>query len=338
MREVRRVLRDDGTLWLNLGDSYAAKADSSKGCGALNERGVGNHYFDKRKLPGVKPKDLIGTPWRVAFALQADGWTLRSDIIWAKPNPMPESVRDRPTKSHEYIFLLSKGSKYFYDGFAIREPAMRPGDVQTFGKRSRVAGTFSADDPEYRNGSEQWGRTIQSGVNGRNRRSVWTIATQPLKMAHFATFPPKLVEPCVLAGTSQAGCCPACGAPWQRVVKRVADGARKERWADDACGNPQAHGGSFWSPVLYRQNGWRPSCSCPVADPIPCTVLDCFAGVCTTGLVARRHGRDFIGIDVNAAYLEMGRRRLEGREPIDDPPEANGARDLFDWAGGGATT
>lgn len=164
-REIRRVLHDDGTVWLNLGDSYSSGSRTT----TTNDSFRGDTLVNTTRTPvvkGIKPKDLVGIPWRVAFALQADGWYLRSDIIWSKPNPMPESVQDRPTKAHEYIFLLTKSQKYYYDADAIREP--------------------SSDD-------------------GRNKRSVWEVTTKPYAEAHFATFPEKLVEPCILAG------CPAGG-------------------------------------------------------------------------------------------------------------------------------
>ena len=249
-REVRRVLRKDGTLWLNLGDSYA---------GGGNNRGNNSPLFDKqasnfgatgqvgiRDVPdGLKPKDLVGIPWRVAFALQADGWWLRSDIIWAKPNPMPESVTDRPTKSHEYLFLLTKSANYFYDAEAIKE------------------------------GAEQ----------SRNKRSVWTVATAPYPEAHFATYPPDLVKPCILAGTSAKGCCAKCGS-YRNETKTI---------------------------------GWQPTCECwllnilpsPNSDPVitPCTVLDPFAGSGTTGAVALELGRSAILIELNPKYVELIRRR-----------------------------
>jgi len=180
-REVRRVLRDDGTCWLNLGDSYAGSGGAgtqfTKGGIAATGVEAPSTYKDAkhtpaRKLDGLKPKDLIGIPWKVAFALQADGWYLRQDIIWHKPNPMPESVRDRCTKAHEYIFLLTKSNKYWYDSDAVREDCVAAN---------------------------------KAGNATRNRRSVWSINTKPYKGAHFATFPQKLVEPCVLAG------CPAGG-------------------------------------------------------------------------------------------------------------------------------
>lgn len=217
-REVRRVLRDDGTLWLNLGDSYTGSA-STGGTGKETD------YTGKRSLPnkraeGLKPKDLIGIPWRVAFALQADGWYLRQDIIWHKPNPMPESVRDRCTKSHEYLFLLTKSERYYWDAEAMKEEAVgqnlhdltgpgytAPGQTPNTGNRSRrdsfkreaskraevipgqTVGTHRPDRPES-----------EYDVFTRNRRSVWTVATRPYKGAHFATFPPALIEPCILAG------------------------------------------------------------------------------------------------------------------------------------------
>lgn len=203
-REVRRVLRDDGTLWLNLGDSYVNNPGWGRGGGSTLEGGkktlsAGTHTHGK--IAGLKSKDLIGIPWRVALALQADSWYLRCDIIWSKPNPMPESVTDRPTKAHEYIFLLSKSERYYYDAEAIAESTIRPGDIQTFGGNKSKQSTIPPGDPRYRNGSEQWGRSFECGST-RNKRSVWTVATRPYSEAHFATFPPDLIKPCILAGAA----------------------------------------------------------------------------------------------------------------------------------------
>ena len=247
-REVKRVLRDDGTLWLNLGDSYGGSGKGRNGDGTMGilnstkqrsnvgshdgaipstKRGFNQRYFgkefdtdkqgadeghvDRRGLVyDVKPKDLVGIPWRVAFALQADGWYLRQDIIWAKPNPMPESVTDRCTKSHEYIFLLSKSPKYYFDHNAIKEPA------------------------------------IVAIKETRNKRDVWTVSTKPFKGAHFATFPPDLIEPCILAGCPEGG-----------------------------------------------------------------TVLDPFFGAGTTGLVAQRHNRNWIGCELNPEYAAIATTRIE---------------------------
>ncbi len=259
-REVRRVLADDGTLWLNLGDSYAG----SRGGGAPSESSTleGNGHVgggpklrsltasrrrdavaiprSDYRVPGLKPKDLVGMPWRVAFALQADGWYLRSDIIWSKPNPMPESVTDRPTKAHEYLFLLSKAARYFYDADAIREP-----DAGTDHPRNVL------HKPEPSGGvmSPHLGIRRAEGRNGdgRNRRSVWTVATEPFPGAHFAVMPQALVEPCILAGSEPGD-----------------------------------------------------------------TVLDSFVGSGTVGVVAARHGRRFLGIELNTDYVAMACARIAG--------------------------
>ncbi len=203
-REVRRVLRRDGTLWLNLGDSYAG---SGKGAWDNKNGGQKEVYIPDADSPqallpkvpnGLKPKDLVGIPWRVAFALQADGWWLRSDIIWAKPNPMPESVTDRPTKSHEYLFLLTKSANYFYDAEAIKEP-QSDWNPETNGGSIGLRG--SSWMVQAQGGEHGGGKPAQRNPNGRNKRSVWTITTRPFKGAHFATFPPALIEPCILAGS-----------------------------------------------------------------------------------------------------------------------------------------
>lgn len=205
-REVRRVLRDDGTLWLNLGDSYAAGGNGGHGVKQFSNRGTRVFAGRPKKAPeGLKPKDLVGIPWRVAFALQADGWYLRQDIIWHKPNPMPESVTDRCTKAHEYIFLLSKAPKYYFDNEAIKVPpaegTIRRGPVSFGGEKGR---NYKPDkhDPNYRCGNEQWGRAYEYSNGAVNKRSVWTVANKPFKGAHFATFPSGLVETCILAGSS----------------------------------------------------------------------------------------------------------------------------------------
>ena len=286
-REVRRVLRDDGTLWLNLGDSYTraqetnvpqtknapvlypthSKAGSSDGAVGRGERP------GSRVAAALPSKNLLGIPWRVAFALQADGWYLRSDIIWHKPNPMPESVTDRPTKAHEYLFLLAKSERYFYDADAIAEPVTQS-TVERLGQPAlyqqegsyRVPGKTNgpmkavppkrggtkygdSDSPEHRTKS---GNEYAIGPDAkRNRRTVWTVATQPYSGAHFATFPPALIEPCILAGTARGD-----------------------------------------------------------------TVLDPFGGAGTTGLVADRLGRDAILCELNPQYAELARRRITDDAPL----------------------
>jgi site-specific DNA-methyltransferase (adenine-specific) len=213
-REVRRVLRDDGTLWLNLGDSYAsyrdgkATPDTTRGdsTGTLVPKGSAkNRMASTFAGSSVKHKDIIGIPWRVAFALQADGWYLRQDIIWHKPNPMPESVTDRCTKAHEYIFLLSKSARYFYDAEAVQEPCSE--DMQIRAAKGHTRGGNGKVDAS-RNDSETLRGEASKVIDvssGRNRRSVWTVTTKPYRAAHFATFPPDLIRPCILAGCPTGG-------------------------------------------------------------------------------------------------------------------------------------
>jgi DNA modification methylase len=288
-REARRVLRDDGTLWLNLGDSYAGSWGAQGRNGQMADRSVISarqidaHPQRARQAgtireAGLKAKDLIGIPWRVAFALQADGWWLRQDIIWAKPNPMPESVRDRCTKAHEYLFLLSKGERYQYDADAIKEAAVasdlgeRDGGAQRLPNGSGANGgrnfrqhlpgnkshrgitAYESGDAKHRTkaGLVAYSTKVNADPDQaltRNKRSVWTVATQPFGEAHFATFPPALVEPCVLAG-------------------------------------------------------------CPIGG----TVLDPFAG--TTGLVADRLGRNAILIELNPEYAAIAERRIKSEVPM----------------------
>ena len=193
-REVKRVLRDDGTVWLNLGDSYSSGGRTTTTNQTL--RGDKDYGVTRPKpSKGIKPKDLVGIPWRVAFALQSDGWYLRQDIIWHKPAPMPESVKDRCTKAHEYIFLLSKNKKYYFDNESIKEDAVgnNPGNKT---KHRAVGQSFS----ETKNNIDKI-----SAVSKRNKRSVWTVPTKPFRDAHFATFPPDLIKPCVLAGCPEGG-------------------------------------------------------------------------------------------------------------------------------------
>jgi DNA modification methylase len=276
-QEVRRVLSDDGTLWLNLGDSYCASGGNTGGASSDGFVGRAWSGLDSKSGQGLKVKDLVGIPWMVAFALRADGWYLRSDIIWSKPNPMPESVTDRPTKAHEYIFLLSKSRNYFYDADAIREP-LAAKTLTTFGTAHQSKG----NDPLGGVKADNWAKSIavrkprlkdkqrghgrrHDGFNdrwdamskdeqqyaGANKRSVWTVGTHPYPEAHFATFPEQLIEPCILAGS--------------------------------AFGD---------------------------------TVLDPFTGSGTTGAVAIRHQRNFIGTELNPAYIELARKRINAVAPM----------------------
>ncbi len=328
LAELRRVLRSDGTVWLNLGDSYSG---SGKG-GDLGIPTDRHTYSPSHRAPqlGYKPKDLMGMPWRVAFALQDDGWWLRSDIIWHKPNPMPESVTDRPTKAHEYIFLLTKRAKYFYDADAIRETnspnkpwgatnGSRTADAKAIhgqhGTSSIIASKMSHEE-----------RLARYNSAGRNKRSVWTIPTQPNPLVHFASFPEKLVEPCVLAGCPKAVCV-ECGSPVERVVEKPKPpewAYTKARQSNDPNvrvsplgQSGKASGGKMqkWldaNPAITT--GWHDGCQCQAAKR-PGVVLDMFAGTGTVGMVARRHGRDYVLGDLSEKYVAMARDRL--RQPFE---------------------
>ena len=307
-REVRRVLRDDGTLWLNLGDSYNGIGGPGKQNGGPigQTAAIAIKGTKGRRISGLKQKDLVGIPWRVAFALQADGWWLRQDIIWHKPSPMPESVRDRCTKSHEYVFLLTKSERYFYDAEAVSEPATnRPcgNTKQTKGGRTgakmhRTSANLHQIEPK----------------ETRNRRSVWTITTKPYSGAHFATMPPDLVEPCIKAGTSEHGCCPLCGSPWHRLtsresLKRERPNAYTKRLGADGTGNSCANDVAG---VSVKTLGWQQSCSCDCPTPgvLPCTVFDPFAGSGTTLAVAAELGRSGIGCELNPEYIVLAEERI----------------------------
>ena len=289
-REVRRVLKPTGTVWLNLGDSYTSGGRRTRDAGSKKVREPLSGMGRPPVPTGLKPKDLVGIPWRVALALQADGWYLRCDIVWAKRNPLPESVRDRPTRSHEYLFLLAKSERYFYDSIAAKEPCQSgPADIRKMLEAlPRVGGKHMAlHDPLAKaSAATNIGQHRAVGMpTGRNRRSVWLLATAPYRGAHFATFPAALVEPCILAATSQRGCCPRCGAPWVRDLSE----------------------------------SWRPTCSCVVANPVPSVVLDPFAGSGTTLMVAQRLGRNAVGIELNPTYEPLIRRRCDNVDSAATP-------------------
>jgi len=513
-RAVWRVLRDDGVLWLNLGDSYASGGRTWRAKDRKNPARAMGYRPDTPE--GLKPKDLVGIPWRVAFALQADGWVLRSDVVWSKANPMPESVRDRPTKAHEYIFMFCKGvwsgppaleCSYISDADArwlallldtegnivmkksesksgrvvyglqiafantsrdLMETARgiarmgcineRPGvnapvvywqvsnlqarsllariypymivkrdqarlgihaqtilstsdserrtkigrsrgrlrsdeytaQLDSFWKRMKSLNQFGnpdlsdIPDPQYGRWAtaakyyydaeavkepyaRQYGDDFGVGANGdysergradakgwrgdgglkttvpgsgRNRRSVWTVTTEPFSGAHFATFPRKLIEPCILAGTSAKGCCPDCGAPWERVVEKQSSPrdydspvrrGNENGW-QPSCGNVGLRPDHE---VHTRTVGWRPTCDCDAGDPIPCTVLDPFLGAGTVGLVCEQLGRDWIGVELNPEYAKLAQDRITAGGDLrakiaNEKQEAAGQVPLFD--------
>jgi DNA modification methylase len=275
--ELRRALRDDGTLWLNLGDSYGTGTTAPRTQG---NRGIGtNTQSAQDAVPraGGKAKNLVGIPWRVALALQADGWYLRSDIIWHKPNPMPESVKDRPTKSHEYLFLLTKSARYWYDYEAIKEPHSREWWKETVGQKYMTK----------QDGRNDGGKREGNGSpNGRNTRTVWTIATQPYSGAHFAVFPPNLAKRCILAGCPEF-VCSTCGEPHTRI------------FVHDATGTHTV--------------GWQHNCDCH-SKTRSGVVLDPFMGAGTTALVAIQHRRQWLGFELNQDYINLTHERLSAVE------------------------
>lgn len=318
-REVRRVLRKDSSAWLNLGDSF----NSIPG-GYYPDGEFDRPYRKNQRIRGLsreaslKPKDLLGVPWRTALALQADGWWLRSDIIWHKPAPLPESVKDRPTRSHEYIFLLTKSKQYFYDSIAVREDP-----AESSLKRINQSTENFAKNP------------------GRNLRDVWTMATGNYSGGHYATFPLALPEICIKAGTSERGVCPECGSPWKRILSRgVTDhsGETESTYAEGSNANRLAklrqaardRGEEYINES--KTIGWEPTCYCnrhklsgndkweridgKELQPLPATVLDPFSGHSASGLVAARLGRSYIGIEINPEDCEASKRRIEDDAPL----------------------
>ena len=333
-REVRRVLRDDGTLWLNLGDSYSGSGGAGNQFGQLEKEGF--NKYKQGGSTGLKPKDLVGIPWRVALALQADGWYLRQDIIWHKPNPMPESVKDRCTKAHEYIFLLSKSPKYYYDYEAIKEPAsyLQPnspesiksphgqgftrkakGNRKTFRGGGKYTNNQSHDNSDLVE-NDSVGNTKETPLT-RNKRSVWTVSTKPFSGAHFATFPPELIEPCIKAG-SPLYTCSECGEPYIRDVETTRI-RRDELPKSDPRYRPNRYKGSYedingkgdagYSKTIDK--GFIPTCKCNSHPGPGGIVLDPFFGAGTTGVVAYGLSRKYIGIELKPFNTEMAENRIK---------------------------
>ena len=337
-REVRRVLRHDGTCWLNYGDAYAGSwgaqsrgnpcvETSTLSGGQVYAGPKGTHTGSVKRTPGLKPKDLLMMPARIALALQSDGWWLRSEIIWHKVNPMPESVRDRPTSAHEKMYLLTKAARYFYDADAVRtartypnRPTFRPGYADHQHEPQKRTDKQRGHGRQHAGFNERWDAMPkdEQQVNGANLRNVWAIATHAYPGAHFATFPPALVEPCIQAGTSEKGCCEQCGKPWVRLTEPAQGGSMGQSWHDHRDDNMRGQRGTHCDGRAYRRGktgGWSPACDC-TADTVPCTVLDPFGGSGTVGLVADRLGRDAILIELNPDYADMARERIRADAPL----------------------
>lgn len=310
-REARRVLRDDGVFWLNLGDSYNTGTSNNHGKGGKLEHkhlspqsGWGKH----RVVLPIGYKQLLGIPFRAAFALQADGWILRADVIWHKPNPMPESVTDRPTKAHEYCFMFAKSPRYWYDAYAIREPntldmQMRAAKGHTRGGKPQGLDVSRNDLDRMRDMDK---RIITA--NGRNKRSVWAVATKPLKEAHFAAFPPKLIEPMILSSCPPKVCA-NCGKPYRRIVERKVDVFNAVEGHRQAMRNRGVKTGGTQHVTLgvtdqieYWDHGYAAGCVCHTGT-VSGVILDPFMGAATTAVVAIQHDRNFIGCDLNPEYV-----------------------------------
>lgn len=323
-REVRRVLRPDGTLWMNIGDRYSSGGRGGY-AGDLAPRA--QHYSRKAGMigtwqsppPGFKDKELLGLPWRLALALQADGWWLRADCIWHKPNAKPESVKDRPGSAHEHVFLLAKSERYYYDWWAVREP-------QSEHERTRrLREAEQGHSVEYKICRDALTNQAKPGKNGvfrssvarqkialtgmRGLRAVWTLATQGFKGAHFATYPVKLAERCILAGSSEHGCCSWCGTPWRREFTRTVTKCHSnpefKAQGIHRIGNTEGN----YEPPKFA--GWVQGCKCSFDGVEPCTVLDPYAGAGTTLVASVRLRRRAIGIELNPEYAEMARARVD---------------------------
>lgn len=335
-REVRRVLHPSGTVWVNIGDSYAATGKSGGGAQGAQWSESGADYVGPRggkwrpAPEGLKPKDLCLIPERLALALQADGWWIRSRICWAKRSPMPESVSDRPTSAWEHVWMLAKSARYFWDAEAVKQPAQSD-HASGNGFTGRQGGADYQARTGGRGTEDQW-----SDVGGlANLRNFWLLGPEPYAEAHFATFPSEIPKRAILAGTSARGCCPRCLAPWVRIIER--DGQSSVERARERGHAPKAQKSEHYAPQnldyaghhednmrLVRTVGWEPTCDCPTRSdnsdecdfeppaPVPCTVLDPFAGSGTTLAVAIELGRRALGCELNPAYL----RQIEDRTRI----------------------
>lgn len=351
-REIKRILRNDGTLWLNLGDTYNSNSENRNGMTGTLDKGrqqefrkkLHGHKHEEYTTDNLRKGNLIGIPWRVALALQYDRWILRGDNIWAKPNPMPESVTNRCTKAHEYMFLFTKTDDYYFDMEAIKQgfadkrmgnPGRYKSGLKTLqtpmgihGKGVTGNGWNEGGETTGANKRSIWSIESETSLiewlaennpevlnqylqESTHKKDVWSIASYAYPGAHFATFPPKLVLPCILAGTSEKGCCSECGKPWERVVSEAKGGTKGTSWVnhdnDSTVGRnvtPNNPGVNYKSYKPGQTIGWQATCNChSELEPIPCTVLDPFIGSGTTCCVSLVNQRYSIGIELSDKYL-----------------------------------
>jgi DNA modification methylase len=327
-RDVRRVLRSDGVMFLNIGDTYASGGRTSRAPDAKN---AGREMGTRPATPsGLKPKDLVGIPWLLAFALRNDGWWLRSENIWEKPNVQPEAVEDRPTKAHEQVFLFAKSANYFCDMEAVREATTGTSHPRGLGAAPKAE--RATKGVKY---NSSFSTSVRGVVSSRNLRSVWTIPTAPNSAAdHFATFPEALPALCIRMGTSEIGCCRKCGAQVRRIVEKELVGYYRGQVVEDrfepGTGGARRHHRTITD---RRTVGWELGCGCYAGAPVPCKVGDPFSGTGTTGAAALKLGRSYLGVELNSEYAAVSERRLaeigaahpehaEIATPADAPPRA----------------
>jgi DNA modification methylase len=339
MAECRRVVRNDGTLWLNIGDAYSGSWGNQ---GRKEERGIqrpinGPMLQNLKLYPksesntgslkpwSLPPKSLMMLPARLAIAMQDDGWILRSEIVWAKRAPIPESVADRPTRVHEMIYQFAKQGRYFFDAWAIRE-AQAEGTQARFGKNNALAYDLPKTTESGRGirNNSSFKDVLLGGImpdGQRNSRSVWDLSAAgagDYDGEHYATFPPSLPERCIKAGTSEHGCCSKCGAQWRRVVDKSYSnpGNRTTNGPRSLANRHQTAGYPIRLEAAEQSIGWEPGCTCDAGEPIPAVVLDPFSGTGTTVMVARRLNRRAIGIELKEADVVASRKRVSEDLPM----------------------
>jgi DNA modification methylase len=344
-REVRRVLRDDGTLWLNLGDCFAGSGKAGNNpeyqkkhtqFGTIERKERLGKVVSAKSI-GLKNKDIVCIPWMVAIALRNDGWYLRSGMPWLKNSVMPEPVTDRPASSVEYFFLLSKSQHYYYDSHAIKKKGVIiAGTKAAKGSEDRFnTKKVNSRPPEYkeydgirnRRNSDWFMQSLKDIINGVNGTLLHNeddvpvaifCNPHPYKEAHFATYSPELIRPMIIASTSQKGCCPKCGSPWERIVLKPeminVESSGVDRYGNGQTGVHRKVGQKYQDWRVQNPNktiGWEPTCSCGIEETIPCVVLDPFSGSGTTGAVAVELGRMYIGVELNPEYCKLGENRIK---------------------------